>query len=218
MNIRLLLADDHQLMREGLRALIEKEADMTLVGEAHDGYETVRLAEQLHPHIVVMDVAMPELNGIEATRKIIAAQPDIKVVALSGHDKKDFVRLMLEAGASAYILKSRAYEELSLAIHEAMNNRKFLSPEIARGVVDEYVELSGASNKDSAFILLTDREREVLQLLSEGYSTKEMAGQLGISIKTIETHRRNIMDKLDLHSVAELTKYAISEGITSLDE
>lgn len=218
MNIRLLLADDHQLMREGLRSLIEKESDMTLVGEAHDGYETVRLAEKLQPHVVVMDVAMPELNGIEAARKILSFNPNIKIVALSGHDKKDFVRLMLDAGASAYLMKTRAYEELVLAIREAMNNRKYLSPEIARGVVDEYVELSSSSDKESAFILLTDREREVLQLLSEGYSTKEMAEQLGVSIKTIETHRRNMMDKLDLHSVAELTKYAISEGITSLDE
>jgi DNA-binding NarL/FixJ family response regulator len=219
MNIRLLLADDHQLMREGLRALIEKEDDMTLVGEAHDGYETVQLAEKLTPHVILMDVAMANLNGIEATRKILSVNPNIKVVAISGHNKKDFVRLMLEAGASAYILKSRAYEELALAIREVMKNRKYLSPEIAGGVVDEYVELSHAQrDKGTAFIMLTPREREVLQLLSEGYSTKEMADQLGISIKTIETHRRNMMDKLDLRSVAELTKYAIAEGITTLDE
>jgi DNA-binding NarL/FixJ family response regulator len=217
MNIRLLLADDHQLMREGLKALIETEGDMTLVGEAEDGYSTVEQAGKLSPHVIVMDVAMPDLNGIEATRQVLQINPNIKVVALSGHLNKEFVRQMLEAGASAYILKTRAYEELTRAVREVMANRKYLSPEIASGVVDEYVELTTASGKESAFIMLTDREREVLQLLSEGASTKEMADTLGISIKTVETHRRNMMEKLDLHSVAELTKYAISEGITTLD-
>jgi len=217
MNIRLLLADDHQLMREGLKALIEKEDDLILVGEAENGYDTITLAQKLAPHVIVMDVAMPDLNGIEATRRVLEINPNIKVVALSGHLNKEFVRQMLESGASAYILKTRAYEELTRAVHEVMANRKYLSPEIAQGVVDEYVELTAASGKDSAFIMLTDREREVLQLLSEGSSTKEMADVLGVSIKTIETHRRNIMEKLDLHSVAELTKYAISEGITMLD-
>lgn len=217
MNIRLLLADDHQLMREGLKALIDNEENMVLVGEAENGYDTIELARTMAPHVIVMDVAMPDLNGIEATRRVLEINPNIKVVALSGHLNKEFVRQMLESGASAYILKTRAYEELTRAVQEVMANRKFLSPEIAQGVVDEYVELTAASGKDSAFIILTDREREVLQLLSEGSSTKEMADVLGVSIKTVETHRRNIMEKLDLHSVAELTKYAISEGITTLD-
>lgn len=217
MNIRLLLADDHQLMREGLKALIEKEDDMALVGEAEDGYGTIRLSEKLSPHVIVMDVSMPDLNGIEATRRVLEMNPNIKVVALSGHLNKEFVRQMLEAGASAYVLKTRAYEELTRAVREVMANRKYLSPEIARGVVDEYVELATAAGQDSAFIMLTPREREVLQLLSEGCSTKEMADTLGVSVKTVETHRRNMMEKLDLHSVAELTKYAISEGITTLD-
>jgi DNA-binding NarL/FixJ family response regulator len=217
MKIRLLLADDHQLMREGLKALIDKEDDMELVGEADNGFDTVKMAQETNPHVIGMDVAMPDMNGIEATRRILEVNPNIKIVALSGHLNKEFVRQMLDAGASAYVLKTRAYEEFSRAVHEAMGNRKFLSPEVARGVVDEYVELSGSTDKHSAFILLTDREREVLQLLSEGASTKEIAGKLGISVKTIETHRRNMMEKLDIHSVAELTKYAIAEGITTLD-
>jgi len=218
MMTRLLIADDHQLMREGLKALVDKEDDMLFVGEAEDGYATIELAAKVNPHVIVMDVAMPDLNGIEATRRILDINPSIKVVALSGHLNKEFVRQMLEAGASAYILKTRAYEEFTRAVREVVANRKYLSPDIARGVVDEFVELSSASDKDSAFIILTDREREVLQLLSEGSSTKEMADTLGISVKTVETHRRNIMEKLELHSVAELTKYAISEGITTLDE
>ncbi|MDF7798535.1 response regulator transcription factor [Pontiellaceae bacterium B1224] len=218
MTIRLLLADDHQLMRDGLKALVDKEEDMLCVGEAEDGFSTIDMAEKINPHVIIMDVAMPDLNGIEATRRILELNPNIRVVALSGHQNNEFVRQMLEVGASAYILKTRAYEEFSRAVREVMAGRKYLSPEIARGVVDEYVELAAASDTDSAFILLTDREREVLQLLSEGSSTKEMADRLGISVKTVETHRRNIMDKLDLHSVAELTKYAISEGITTLDE
>ena len=217
MMIRLLLADDHQLMRDGLKALIAEEKDMMLVGEAENGFETIRMAEQKNPHVIIMDVAMPDLNGIEATRQILQINPMVKVVALSGHSSKEFVRQMLDAGASAYLLKSRAYEELTQVVHEVIAGRKYLSPEIAGGVVDEYVELSSSFDENSAFIILTPREREVLQQLSEGASTKEIAGALNISVKTVETHRRNMMEKLNLHSVAELTKYAISEGITTLD-
>ncbi len=217
MNVRVILADDHALMREGLRALIEREPGITVVGEATNGAEAVALVSRLGPHLVIMDVAMPCLNGIEATRKILHDHPHTRVVALSGHDNKEFVREMLAAGASAYVLKERAFEELSRAVREAMRGRKYLSPEIARGVVDDYVELSGSFGENPAFIVLTAREREVLQQLAEGRSTKEMAAALGVSVKTIETHRRNIMQKLDLHSVAELTKYAIREGVASLD-
>ena len=217
MKTRILLADDHQLMREGLKALLDQDDELTLVGEASDGYATLGLAKEANPHVVIMDVAMPDLNGIETTRQLVAESPHIKVIALSGHLNKEYVRQMLEAGASAYLLKTRAYEELSTAIREVMANRKYLSPDVAKGVVDEYVELSTSTQKNSAFILLTDREREVLQQISEGAATKEIAATLGLSVKTIETHRRNIMEKLDLHSVAELTKYAINEGITFLD-
>ncbi len=216
MKIRLLLADDHKLMREGLRSLIQQEAEMTVVGEAGNGREVVALAAKLRPHVVVMDVAMPDLNGIEATRRIISENPQTRVVALSGHDSKQFVREMLSAGASAYLLKKRACEELLQAIREVVQGRKFLSPDVAQGVVDAYVELSAACSDRPAFIVLTGREREVLQQLAEGRATKEMAGSLCISVKTVETHRRNIMEKLNLHSVAELTKYAVREGLTAI--
>ncbi len=217
MNIRLILADDHAMMREGLKSLIGNEDGMEVVGEADNGMQTISLAAKTGPHVVVMDVAMPDLNGIEATRKIVAANPHTKVVALSGHANKEFVREMLTAGASAYVLKNRAYEELVRAIREVIKGKKYLSPDIARGVVDDYIELSSSVSENPAFIILTDREREVLQQLAEGKTTKEMAGELSVSVKTVETHRRNIMEKLDLHSVAELTKYAIREGVTSID-
>jgi DNA-binding NarL/FixJ family response regulator len=217
MNIRLILADDHEMMREGLKSLIQKETGMEVVGEADNGTQTVELAARAGPHVVVMDVAMPDLNGIEATRKIVSANPHTKVVALSGHANKEFVREMLTAGASAYVLKKRAYEELVRAVREVMKGKKYLSPDIARGVVDDYIELSSSISDNPAFIVLTDREREVLQQLAEGKTTKEMADALSVSVKTVETHRRNIMEKLNLHSVAELTKYAIREGVTSID-
>jgi DNA-binding NarL/FixJ family response regulator len=217
MNIRLILADDHEMMREGLKSLIQKETGMEVVGEADNGTQTVELAARAGPHVVVMDVAMPDLNGIEATRKIVNANPHTKVVALSGHANKEFVREMLTAGASAYVLKKRAYEELVRAVREVMKGKKYLSPDIARGVVDDYIELSSSISDNPAFIVLTDREREVLQQLAEGKTTKEMADALSVSVKTVETHRRNIMEKLNLHSVAELTKYAIREGVTSID-
>ena len=217
MNVRILLADDHAMMREGLKALIAKKADFEVVGEAENGKQTVELARKVGCHVVVMDVAMPDLNGIEATRKLVKANPNIKVVALSGHSNREFVREMLKAGASAYVLKSRAYEDLVRAIQEVMNGKKYLSPDIARGVVDEYVEISASLSKNPAFVVLTDRERESLQLIAEGKITKEVASALDISVKTVETHRRNIMEKLNLQSVAELTKYAIREGITSVN-
>lgn len=217
-SIRLVLADDHRLMREGLRSLLEKEESFSIAGEAENGQDVVKLARSAAPHVIVMDVSMPDLNGIEATRQILSDNPNIRIIALSGHRKMEFVREMLDAGASAYILKSRAYEELIRAVQEVTKGRKYLSPDIAGGVVDEYVELSASTAGETAFVMLTSREREVLQQLAEGCSTKEMADSLGVSVKTVETHRRNIMEKLNLHSVAELTKYAIREGITSLDE
>lgn len=217
MNIRIFLADDHEMMREGLKALIDKEPELQVVGQADNGADTVEATSRLHPHVVVMDVAMPDLNGIEATRKIVDANPQTKVVALSGHANKEFVREMLTAGASAYVLKKRAYEELGRAIGEVMKGKKYLSPDIARGVVDDYIELSSGTVENPAFTVLTAREREILQQLAEGKTTKEMAHAMGVSVKTVETHRRNIMEKLDLHSVAELTKYAIREGVTSID-
>jgi DNA-binding NarL/FixJ family response regulator len=215
--IRLLIADDHEMMREGLKSLLQKEANMDIVGETEDGEQTVEKATKSGVHIVIMDVSMPGLNGIEATRKIVAGNPNTKIIALSGYPNKEFVREMLSAGASAYVLKKRAYEELIRAVNEVMKGKKYLSPDIARGVVDDYVELSSSLSENPAFVVLTGREREVLQRLAEGKTTKEMADSMNVSVKTVETHRRNIMEKLNIHSVAELTKYAIREGITSVD-
>jgi two-component system, NarL family, response regulator NreC len=217
MNIRLLIGDDHQMMREGLKSLIAKEPGMTVVGEAENGQDLVALAHKTTPHVVVVDVSMPDLNGIEATRKIVKENPSIKVVGLSGHPDRHFVREMLKAGASAYILKQTAYEELLRAIHEVMAGRTYLSPEVTQGLVDSYVRASPRKGENPAFATLTDREREVLQLMTEGQSSKEIAEKISVSVKTVETHRRNIMEKLNLRSVAELTKYAIREGITSLE-
>lgn len=217
MTIRLLIGDDHQMMREGLKSLIAKETGMTVVGEAENGEALVELARKTSPHVVVVDVTMPDLNGIEATRKIIKENPGIKVVGLSGHPDRHFVREMLKAGASAYILKQTAYEELLRAIREVMAGRTYLSPEVTQGLVDSYVRSTPRKGENPAFATLTNREREVLQLMAEGQSSKEIASKLGVSVKTVETHRRNIMEKLNLHSVAELTKYAIREGITSLE-
>ncbi len=217
MNIRLLIADDHKMMREGLKSLISKEPGMSIVGEAENGEETVNLSRKTAPHVAIIDVTMPDLNGIEATRKIIKDNPNIKVVGLSGHPDRHFVREMLKAGASAYILKQTAFDELIRAIHEVMAGRTYLSPEVTQGLVDSYVRSSPRKGENPAFATLTDREREALQLLAEGRSSKEIANKMGVSVKTVETHRRNIMEKLNLHSVAELTKYAIREGVTSLE-
>jgi len=214
---RLFIADDHKIMREGLKALITKETGMSVVGEAEDGKTAVSEAARLVPNVVVIDVAMPGLNGIEAARKIAKGNPRTKIIALSGHADQHLVREMLKAGASGYVLKHRAYEELLNAVNEVMKGKTYLSPEVTQGVVDTYVRGGLQPGQNPAFAVLTDREREVLQMLSEGRSTKEMADEMGVSVKTIETHRHNIMEKLHLYSVAELTKYAIREGVTSLE-
>lgn len=215
MTIRVLLADDHKIVRDGLRTLLEKHADIAVLGEAEDGREALQMTRKLSPDIVVMDIAMPELNGIEATRQILSEYPGVKVVALSMHSDKRFVSEMLKAGASAYLLKDCAFEELITAIRTVIKSKIYLSPGIAGVVLEDYIRKN--SKKDSSvFSVLSDREREVLQLMAEGKTTKEVAAHLNVSIKTVETHRTNIMTKLDIHSIAELTKYAIREGLTSL--
>jgi DNA-binding NarL/FixJ family response regulator len=215
MKIRILLADDHRLMCAGLHSLLDKEGDLEVVGEAFDGRTAVQLAEELTPHVVVLDVAMPDLNGIEATRQILKHAPDSRVLALSMHSDRRYVSEMLLAGASGYLLKDCALEELAQAIRIVHSGQRYLSPKIASTVVDEYVRRVSA-DRSTAMSVLSDREREVLQLLAEGRSTKEIAAQLHVSPKTVETHRRQVMHKLDLHSVAQLTKFAVKEGLTSL--
>lgn len=213
--IRIVIADDHEMLREGLKSLIEKEKDIEVVGEAKDGNETLSIVASAAPHIVVIDVAMSDLNGIEATRRLKKSNPSLKVIGLSGHPNRSYVAEMLKAGASGYVLKNRAYEDLLQAVREVLKGNMYLSPEVTPGVVDTHLASSRKANP--AFATLTDREREVLQLLAEGKTTKWIANDLSISVKTVETHRRNIMEKLDLHSIAELTKYAVREGVSPLD-
>jgi DNA-binding NarL/FixJ family response regulator len=215
MKIKVLLADDHVMMRGGLRMLLEQNAEIAVVGEAEDGRETVRLAKKLSPDVVVMDIAMPDMNGIEATRQLVADFPGIKVIALSMHSDRHFVSEMLKAGAKAYLLKQCAVDELITAIKTVLKNQTYLSPCISGVVVDQFVR-NTSKTESSAFSHLSDREREVLQLVAEGKTSKEIASQLNLSIKTVEAHRLNIMEKLNIHTVAELTKYAIREGLSSL--
>jgi len=215
MQIKILLADDHEIIRNGLRSLIEKELGLRVIGEAEDGRMALRLARDLKPDMVVMDIGMPDLNGIEATRQITTDVPGVKVLALSMHTDKRFVTGMLKAGASGYMLKEGAFEELIHAIRLVASNHTYLSPGIASVLVDDLRH--PVQDKGPALPLLTAKEREVLQLVAEGKSTKETASQLNVSVKTVETHRQHIMGKLDIHSVAELTKYAVREGLTSLE-
>ncbi len=216
MTIRIIIADDHQIVRQGLRTLLERESDMQVVAEAEDGRRAVSLARDLIPHVVVMDVEMPDLNGIEATMQILTEYPQIKIIALSMYSDRRFVTNMLKAGAGGYLLKDCAFEELVHAIRLAMSNRIYLSPGVADVVVKDYVNHTPAPTP-SVFSVLTTREREVLQLLSEGKRTSQIGELLHISTKTVETHRQQIMHKLGMRSVAELTKYAIREGLTSLE-
>jgi DNA-binding NarL/FixJ family response regulator len=214
MNIKVLIADDHQIVREGLRSMLEKEPGIKVVGEAEEGRTTLRLARELTPDIIIMDVAMPDLNGIEATRQIIAEFPTINIIALSMHDDRRFVLNMIKAGAKGYLLKDSAFKELAKAIRAVMANKTYLSSEIADIVVKDYLA-TATTDESSVFTMLTPREREVLQLIAEGKTTNQTAEHLHISIKTVETHRTQIMAKLKVKGIAELTKYAIREGLTA---
>lgn len=213
--VRILLADDHKIIAEGLRNLLEKNPAFTVVGHASEGLAAVRLAASLSPDLVIMDISMPGLNGFEATRRILDADPRVKVIALSMHKDGHYIAAALKSGAVGYVLKESAFEELAAAIQSVMKGQSYLSASIADTVIKDYIrhlEKQGSG----AFSVLNPREREVLQSLSEGLSTKEIAARLKVSIKTVETYRAQIMNKLNIHSVAELTKYAIREGITSL--
>ena len=216
MSIKVLIADDHKIVRDGLRSLLDEQPDLEVVAEAENGQTAVRLARERKPDLVIMDINMPDLNGVEATRQMVAALPEVKVVALSMHSHRRLVLGMFRAGAAGYLLKDCAFEELTRAIEAVAGNQLYLSPSIARPVIEEYVRRISQAESGSPAVL-TPREREVLQLLAEGWSTKKIASHLHVSVKTVETHRRQIMEKLDIHTIAELTKYAIREGLTSLD-
>ena len=216
MSIRILLADDHQMLRDGLRAVLASEADIEVVGEAADGRAAVEMARSLAPDAVVMDIGMAGLNGVEATRQIKAENPKVKVIALSTYSDKRYVLSMLEVGASGYVLKAAAVDEMCRAVRAVAEGKRYLSPDVAGVVVDARFRAPDEPGASLSSIL-GSREREVLQLLAEGHSSPEIARRLHIAPSTVETHRRNIMRKLDVHSVAELTKYAIREGLTPLD-
>ena len=216
MSIRIIIADDHQIVRQGLKLLLEKESDMELVGEAQDGRITVNLVKKLLPDVVVMDVKMPELNGIEATRQILSELPAIKIIALSIYGDRRFVIDMLKAGAQGYLLKDCAFEELTHAIRLVMANKSYLSPGITEVVIHDYVAHETKFSPSSEN--LTRREREVLTLLAEGKRTGQIAGLLDISPKTVDSHRLQLMHKLGLKTIADLTKYALREGLIKLED
>lgn len=208
-----LLADDHAILRVGVRALLEREGDLRVIGEAGDGRTAVQLARELQPDVVVMDIGMPELNGIEATRQI-SQELGCAVVALSMHGDRQFVSSMIRAGAVGYVLKEAAAVELVTAVRAAALGQRYLSAAVNDLVLDDYARRLDEGDE----AVLSPREQEVLQLLAEGNSTRAIAERLHLSVKTVETHRSNLMGKLDLHSVAELTKYAIRRGYTSLEK
>jgi DNA-binding NarL/FixJ family response regulator len=215
MTTRVLLVDDHAMLREGLHSLLEKQDDIEIVAEAEDGRKAIDLVRELMPDVVIMDITMPNLNGVDATRQIIQQFPIVKVIALSIHSNRRFVVDMLRAGVSGYILKECLFDELVQSIRAVTTGGTYLSPRITGVVVDDYVDrLSGTTG--SQFTALTGRQRQVLQALAEGKTTKQIALELHVSPKTIEANRRQIMERLDMHSVAELTKYAVREGLTSL--
>lgn len=213
--IRILLADDHSVLREGLRALLEKEPDMEVAGEASNGRDAIAKTWELAPDIVVMDISMPDLNGIDATRQIMAASSRVRVLCLSVHREKQMVHAMLEAGATGYLLKTSAGKELVEAVRTVTAGSTYLSPPVAEDLVNHHVRGEGSNNR-CAFLVLTNREREVLQLIAEGHHTKVIADRLGISPKTVLVHRENLMKKLEIDSIASLTRYALQEGIAEL--
>lgn len=216
--IRVLLAEDHTIVRKGIRALLDDEPTIEVVGEAENGREAVAQTERVQPDIVIMDHTMPLLNGLEATRQIREHSPAVKVLILTMHTNEEYIFEFLQAGASGYLVKQSAPTDLVAAIFAIQQGQSYLSPAISKTVIDEYLRQGVAGGKGSVIDPLTAREREIIQLVAEGYSNREIAELLHISIKTVGAHRLNLMQKLDLHSPTELTKYAIRKGIISLEQ
>jgi DNA-binding NarL/FixJ family response regulator len=215
MSIRILLADDHTVMRNGLRLLLERQPNLQVVGEAADGREAVELAASQKPDVVVMDIAMPHLNGVEAARQIVVRSPQTAIAILSMHSDESYVIRSLKAGAKAYLLKDSAEADLIAAIHALMEGKSFFSPAVRKILKEDYVHQLNEVGAEDSYELLTNREREVLQLVAEGKSNKEVANHLNLSLYTVETHRTHILQKLNLHSVPELILYAVRKGIIS---
>jgi DNA-binding NarL/FixJ family response regulator len=214
--IKVLLVEDLTLARAGFRALLDTSDALEVVGEAAHGREAIRLAKKLNPDVVLMDVAMPEMNGIEATRQIHAAQPHIRILMLSMHANRQYLFESLQAGAAGFVPKDSAFSELLAAIHSVVASGTYLSPPLAHLVLDDYFRRAQGKNEVSELEILSSREREVLQLIAEGNSSSEIALTMHISARTVDTHRHNIMKKLDIHSIAGLTKFAIRHGLCSL--
>jgi DNA-binding NarL/FixJ family response regulator len=213
--IRIVLADDHAVMRSGLRALLQQQDGLQVVGEASDGREAVAQVESLHPDVVVMDLTMPNLNGVEASRQITSKFPDIAVVILSMHSDEGYVLRALKAGARGYLLKESAESDLISAIRAVQQGKAFFSPAVSKVLVQDYVRQLQDRDIEDSYELLTPRERELLQLIAEGKSNKDVANMLNLSVYTVETHRGNIMEKLGLHTVPELILYAVRKGVIS---
>lgn len=218
MSIRVALCDDHQIVRQGIRSLLEEQPDMTVVGEGNSGFDAILLATKAKPQIIVLDMAMPELNGIAATRRIAEEHPEVKILALSMYSDQHFVTEMLEAGASGYMLKDSAFSELTHAIRTIMAGGLFISPKLAGHVLHAFSQRAKPVKNRHQKVDLSTREQEILQMISEGKSSKTIAQSLHISVKTVETHRQHIMRKIDCHSVATLTKFAVRQGLTSLEQ
>jgi DNA-binding NarL/FixJ family response regulator len=216
LGIKVILCDDHKIFCEGLRFMLAGQPGIEVIATAPDGHAAVQLARDLAPDVMIIDIGMPNLNGIEATRKVIAENPSVRIIALSMHSDKRFVTEMFKAGASGYLLKDCDSEELISAIKAVMEDKSYITPAVAKTVINDYIKSIREENA-SVFSVLTAREREVLQILAEGKSTRQIAATLYVSEKTVETHRRQIMNKLEIHSVAGLIKYAIREGLTTAE-
>lgn len=224
MKPRVLIADDHGIVREGVGSVLTHELGMEVVGEASDGKQAVQLARELQPDLIIMDITMPGLNGIEAARQICAENEHVKLIALSMHSDQRYVLEMFSLGASGYLLKESVFKELSLAIQKVLNGKTYISPDVGGDVIKTCLEklgmsgLSASGKEAELFSPLSPRERQVLKLIADGKHNKEIADYLNMSIKTVEGHREHIMQKLNLHTVSELTKYAIREGITTVEK
>ena len=213
--LRIVLADDHTILREGLRALLTADPDFEIVGEAQDGREAVRCVEKLEPDLLLMDLSMPRMSGMDAIREVKKRFPDTRIIALTVHKTEEYILTTLKAGADGYILKDATQDELIMAIKSVMVGKPYLSPGISEKVIEGYLEGKETNRSLSAWETLSQREREVLKLIAEGYKNKEIAEDLCISLKTVEKHRANLMKKLDLHNAAALTVYAVERGLVN---
>lgn len=212
---RILIAEDHTILRDGLRSLLSADPGFQVVGEAGDGREAVRAVETCHPHLVLMDLSMPRMNGLGAIKEIKKQHPEIKIIALTVHGTEEYILETLEAGAEGYLLKEATHSELVVAIRSVLEGKIYLSPGVSEKVIEGFLEGKKAFKTESAWDTLTQREREILKLIAEGSKNKEIADYLSISTKTVEKHRANLMKKLDLHNVSELTAFAIEKGLVT---